>query len=164
MKLLKNRILYDSSKGADKIIEVETEIGQRILLRGKHGHFFELFKDGNSKKIIPVELAEAYDFCMIHKDKFQPRQFDRLAILYFKEFVPVEKKKIDIPIHARQIGSFDGEELWFHSGDRFILKTVDETKIITKHQALDYVEKFQDRFRDLDRILKNIFPTTYRRP
>ncbi len=167
MKLLKNRILYDSNKGI-VILKVETSIETRTLLKGKStGHYFEVFRENNlPDKIIPMEHEEAFDFCVMHKDKFEPRKYDQLMIMQFKKFLPTAKKKLTIPKNARLIGEFDDEQLWFFAGDQFILKTPDETKMVHRSAALDFVEKFQDRFNPdrLDNLMKNVFPTTYRRP
>jgi len=169
MKLLKNRVWYDSSSQLNKrILKIEDQDNTQILYLGKHGLFFEVKMEGNQpKKIIPLDIKEAYDFFTLYKDQFTPREYDRLCILYFKEFVPKQKKPdITIPPSALQIGNFDGEELWNFAGDRFILKTPATTTLINRHNALDFLEKYQERFEPgrLDTLLKNIFPTTYRRP
>ena len=165
MKLLKDGVLYDSTKGADLIIKAESATGTRTLLIGRNnGRFFELFKEGAlPEKILPMGAPAAFDFCKIYESQFAPGEYRKMMLKYFQTFFPKEKK-MDLSQNsdAYQIGAFDGVTLWHTYRARvFYLETNDEIRPITENEALAFVELHQEGFpaQRLKTILKNIFPT-----
>ncbi len=163
MTKLINGQKVDISK-CTKILDVDAHIGRRTLLKTKAGNFLTMEQTLSEfpPEIVPMTRGEALEFLQIHQETITQDHYWRILKTHFN-IVPETKDHSKVPFGAVQIAKKFGlepESLYqINPGGKFFVKSGSEHKEVTKTRALQWIEQNQDDIKDLDKILKNHFPT-----
>lgn len=161
MKKIISGVLYDSEK-ATKLLKIEALIGGRQLFVTMNGNFFTIENGGISDTIVPSKKQEALDFLMIHRDKVEPLRFTQILNVHFGLNEKVHNP-LDKAMKIAEAAFPINEVLFFTSpGRQFYLSKNEKPVLITQGEALNWIEKNQSDIENLDKVLRNYFPTIKR--